>query len=103
QIAQFIAIGTTSSGATVDLTNQTAVVNGATINAAVWGSSSTPIASINPATGIATAQSAGTVAITAQAKNPDGTVVTGTATFTVTSTPEPLVSLTIVPGAETLA
>jgi hypothetical protein len=103
QTAQFIAIGTTSSGATVDLTNQTATVGSATINAAVWGSSSNAIATINPATGIATAHNTGTVAITAQAKNPDGTVVTGTATFTVISTPEPLVSLSIVPATQTLA
>jgi uncharacterized protein YjdB len=103
QTAQFIAIGTTSSGATVNLTNQSATIGATTINPAVWGSSSNPVATINPATGLATAQSAGTVAITAQAKNPDGTVVTGTATFTVTSTPEPLVSLTIIPGAQTLA
>jgi hypothetical protein len=103
QTAQFIAIGTTSSGATVDLTNQTATVGAATINPAIWGSSSGAIATVNPATGLATAQSAGTVAITAQAKNPDGTVVTGTATFTVITTPEPLVSLAIVPATQTLA
>jgi len=101
QTAQYIAIGTTSSGTTVNLTNQSATVGAATINAAVWGSSSTPVATINPATGLATAVSTGTVAITAQAKNPDGTVVTGTATFTVISTPEPLVSLTIVPNTQT--
>jgi uncharacterized protein YjdB len=103
QPAQFIAIGTTSTGATVNLTNQTATVDGNTFSAAVWGSSSTAVATINPATGLASAVSSGTVAITAQAKNPDGTVVTGTAIFTVTTTPEPLVSLTIVPGAQTLA
>jgi uncharacterized protein YjdB len=102
QTVQFIAIGTTTSGATVNLTNQPALVNGATINAAVWGSSSTAVATINPATGLGTAVSTGSVAITAQAKNPDGTVVTGTATFTVTSTPEPLVSLTVVPASQTL-
>jgi len=102
QTAQFIAIGTTASGATVNLTNQSATINGATVSAAVWGSSSSAIATVNPATGLATAVSTGTVAITAQAKNPDGTVVTGTATFTVTSTPEPLVSLTIVPATQTL-
>ena len=102
QTAQFIAIGTTSSGATVDLTNKPATVGTSTINAAVWGSSSIAVAAINPATGLATAVSTGTVAITAQATNPDGTVVTGTATFTVVSTPEPLVSLSIVPGTQTL-
>ena len=79
QTAQFIAIGTTSTGATVNLTNQQAIIGAVTINAAVWGSSSTAVATINPATGLATAVSSGTVAITAQAKNPDGTVVTGMA------------------------
>jgi uncharacterized protein YjdB len=102
QTVQFIALGTTSTGATVNLTNQSALVNGIPINAAVWGSSSAAVATINPATGLGTAVSSGTVAITAQARNPDGTVVTGTATFTVTSTPEPLVSLAIVPASQTL-
>jgi hypothetical protein len=102
QTVNFIAIGTTSSGATVNLTNQTATVGTATINAAVWGSSSNAVATVNPATGIATTVGSGTIAITAQAKNPDGTVVTGIATFTVISTPEPLISLTIVPGTQTL-
>jgi hypothetical protein len=103
QTAQFIAIGTTSSGTTVNLTNQSALVGTATIAAAVWGSSSNAVATVSPATGLATAVSSGTVAITAQAKNPDGTVVTGIATFTVTPTPEPLVSLTIVPGSQSLS
>jgi len=103
QTAQFIAIGTTSTGATVNLTNQTATIGASTIGAAVWGSSSVAVATVNPATGIASAVSTGSVAITAQAKNPDGTVVTGTAAFTVISTPEPLISLTIVPGTQTLA
>ncbi len=102
QTAQFIAIGTTSSGTTVNLTNQSATVGSATILAAVWGSSSNPVATVSPATGLATAVTSGTVAITAQAKNPDGTVVTGIATFTVTTTPEPLVSLAIIPAAQIL-
>jgi uncharacterized protein YjdB len=103
QSAQFIALGTTATGATVNLTNQSATVAGSTINAAVWGSSSIAVATVNPATGLASAVSTGSVAITAQAKNPDGTVVTGTAVFTVISTPEPLISMTIVPATQTLA
>jgi uncharacterized protein YjdB len=103
QTAQFIAIGTTSAGTTVNLTNETATVGTSTINAAVWGSSSTTVATINAATGLAKSVAPGTVAITAQAKNPDGSVVTGTATFTVSATAEPLVSLAIVPGSQTLA
>lgn len=98
QAVQYLAIGTTASGATVNLTGESASVNGAPINPAVWGSSSKAIATIDPATGLATAVSAGTVAITAQATNPDGTVVTGTATFTVNTNPEPLVSLTVIPS-----
>jgi uncharacterized protein YjdB len=101
QTAQFIAIGTTSTGSTVDLTKQPVIINGQTINAATWASSSKAVATID-SMGLATAVSTGVVAITAQAANPDGTVVTGTATFTVSAKPEPLVSLTITPAAQTL-
>ena len=104
QTAGLIAIGTTSSGTTVNLTNQTATVGTATIQAATWSSSVPSVTSINAATGVATAVANGTTAITAIAKNPDGTVVTGVATLTVEipSSPEPLVSLAIVPGSQTL-
>ena len=103
QTAQFIAIATTSGGTTVDLTNQSATVNGTTINAAVWISSNPAVATIDPATGIATAFSAGTTAITAVAKNPDGTVVTAGASFTVTvpTSSEPLLSMSITPSSQT--
>jgi uncharacterized protein YjdB len=102
QTAQFIAIGTTSAGTTVNLTNQTATINGVTIAAASWASSSTAVATINSASGLAKAVGGGVVAITAVAKNPDGTVVTAASTFTVSTKPEPLVSLAIVPGTQTL-
>lgn len=105
QPAQFIAIATTATGTTVNLTNQSAIINGATISAATWSSSNPALATINAATGIATALSAGTTAITAIAKNPDGTVVTASASFTVNtaSAAEPLVSLAIVPGSQSVA
>ena len=103
QTAHFFAIGTTGSGATVNLTNQPATINGATIKAAVWASSNPSVATVDPATGIATALSAGTTAITAMAANPDGTIATATAIYTVTvaGSAEPLASLAIVPAAQT--
>lgn len=104
QTAQFIAIGTTSTGTTVNLTGQSATVGSNTIGAASWISSNPAVATVNPATGVATALSAGTAAITAIAKNPDTSVVTGTASYTVTipSVAEPLVSMAIVPASQTL-
>jgi uncharacterized protein YjdB len=91
---QFIAIGTTSSGATENLTSQVA-----------WSSSSSQIATIGASTGIATAVAQGTVTITAIYSNATaGTAVTGTATFTVTSgASEPITALEIIPGPESLA
>jgi len=92
QTSQFIAIGTTSSGATVDLTGSV-----------TWSSSSAQVATINTG-GLATAVSQGTTTITAIATNPDKTVVTGTATFTVTGgTSEPFTAITISPSTETLS
>jgi hypothetical protein len=105
QTAHFIAIAATGSGNTVNLTNQSATVGSATIAAAVWSSSNPTVATIDPSTGIATALTAGTTAITAEASNPDGTVVLATATFTVTipTVAEPLVSMAILPASQTLA
>jgi len=89
QTSQFIAIGTTSSGATEDLTSQVA-----------WSSSSASIATIS-ASGLATGVGQGTTTITAIATNPGGTVVTGTATLTVVGgTTEQITSLTIYPGSQ---
>jgi flavin reductase (DIM6/NTAB) family NADH-FMN oxidoreductase RutF len=102
QTAQLIAIGTTATGSTINLTNQSAKFDGVTIPAATWASSSAAVASVNPNTGVATSVSSGVVAITAVASNPDGTVVTGVATLTVSAKPEPLVSLAIIPAAQTL-
>jgi len=89
QTSQFIAIGTTSSGATENVTSQV-----------TWSSSSTSIAKIS-ASGLATGVSQGTSTITAIATNPDGTVVTGTATFTVVGgTVEQVTALTVYPGTQ---
>ena len=94
QTAQFIAIGTTGSGTTVDLTKQVA-----------WNSTIASVATINDPLhpGRATAVGSGTTAITAIATNPDGTVVTGSASLTVnisSSNLEPLTSLTIIPASQ---
>ena len=106
QKVNFIAIGTTGTGSTVNLTGQAVTINGKTIGPAVWSSSNPSVATIDPTTGIATSLSAGATAIVAIVTNPsDGTVVTGTAVFTVTvpSTTEPFVSLAIVPASQTLS
>lgn len=94
QTSQFIAIGTTSSGATINLTNQVA-----------WSSSSTQIATIGAATGLATASSRGTSTITAiYANTSGGTSVAGTATFNVTGgTTQQFTAVTILPSAQTLS
>ena len=89
QTSQFLAIGTTSAGATEDLSGQV-----------TWSSSSTQIATITSA-GLATGVSQGTATITAIAANSDGTVVTGTATFTVVGAAnEQVTALTVYPGTQ---
>ena len=105
QTAQFLAIATTGSGTSVNLTNQTAVVNGKTIQPAVWTSSNPSVATVDPKTGVAKSIAAGAAVITAVAYNTDGTVVTGAATYTVTvsSSEEPLTALAIVPGTQSVA
>ncbi|HEX3374929.1 MAG TPA: Ig-like domain-containing protein [Edaphobacter sp.] len=94
QTSQFIAIGTTSSGATVNLTNQVA-----------WSSSSPQIATINATTGLATGVGKGTSTITAIYNNTSGgTVVTGTATFTVSGgTTQQFTALSLIPGTQALS
>lgn len=94
QTSQFIAIGTTSSGATVNLTNQVA-----------WSSSSTAIATIGANSGLATAVGRGTSTITAlYSSTSGGTVVTGTATFTVAGgTTQQFTNVTITPNAQSLS
>jgi hypothetical protein len=93
QTSQFLAIGTTSSGATVNLTSQVA-----------WSSSSAQIATVN-SSGLATALAQGTTTITAlYANSSGGTVVTGTATFTVQGgTTEKFTAVAILPGSQALS
>ena len=92
--SQFIAIGTTGAGATVNLTNQVA-----------WNASSAQIATIGGATGLATAMGQGTATISAlYANSSGGTVVAGTATFTVSGgTTEQYTAVTILPGSQALS
>jgi uncharacterized protein YjdB len=94
QTTQFLAIGTTSSGATVNLTNQVA-----------WTSSSTQMATIGATTGLATAVGKGTTTITAIYNNTaGGTVVTGTATFTVVGgATQQFTALSLIPGTQALS
>jgi hypothetical protein len=105
QKINFLAIATTGSGGSVNLTGQSVTINGVTIGQAVWSSSNPSVASVDPATGIATSVSAGATAITAIVTNTnDGTVVTASAVLTVTvTTAEPYVSLAIVPASQTLS
>ncbi len=92
QTSQFIAIATTSSGATEDVTGLVA-----------WSSSTTQVATISGG-GLATALGQGTTTIAAIAANADGTVVTGTATFTVNGgTSEPLTALSITPSSQSVS
>jgi uncharacterized protein YjdB len=92
--AQFIAIGTSTTGATVDLTNQVA-----------WTSSSVQIATVGGNTGLATAVGQGSDNITALYTNPNGgSTITGTATFTVSAgTTEQFTAVTIIPNSESLS
>jgi uncharacterized protein YjdB len=94
QTSQFLAIGTTGAGATVNLTNQVA-----------WNTSSAQIATIGGATGLATAVGQGTATIIAlYANSVGGSVVAGTATFTVTGgTAEQYTSVSIIPSSALLS
>jgi len=90
--AQFIAIGTTSAGATVNLTN-----------AATWASSSAQIATIGANTGLATAVGQGTATVTATYIS-SGSTLTATATFTVTGgTSEEYTAVTLVPTSQSVS
>jgi uncharacterized protein YjdB len=93
QTSQFLAIGTTSTGATENLTGQV-----------TWSSSSPQIATIGANTGLATAVGQGTTTIAAIYTNTTGgTVVAGTATFTVTGgTAEKYTAVAITPGSQSL-
>jgi hypothetical protein len=94
QTSQFIAIGTTAAGATVDLTTQVS-----------WRSSSVQIGTIGGANGLATAIGQGTTTITAVYTNPGGgSAITGTATFTVVGgTTEQYTAVTIIPNSQSLS
>lgn len=94
QTSQFIAIGTTTAGATVNLTSQVA-----------WSSSSTQIATVNAATGLATAVSQGAVTVTALYTNPGtGNAITGIGTFSVSGgTTQQYTAVTIVPDSQSVS
>ena len=94
QTGQFLAIGTTTSGATVNISNQVA-----------WSSSSTQIATVGAGTGLATAVGQGSTTITAIYTNASGgTVVTGTATFNVSGgTAEKYTAVSITPSGQALS
>jgi uncharacterized protein YjdB len=91
ETSQFIAIGTTAAGATLNLTTQV-----------VWSSSSAQIATINSTTGLATGVGQGTATMTALYTSPGSqTVVSGTATMTVANgTSEQVTALTVYPDAQ---
>ena len=89
QTAQFIAIGTSSSGGTIDLTHQ-----------ATWGSSAVQIATVGANTGLATGVGQGTTTLTAVYTNADKSVATGTATFQVMGASEPVTALTVYPNSQ---
>jgi len=92
QTGQFIAIGTTASGATENLTNSV-----------MWSSSGSSVATIS-GTGLATAVGQGTTTITAILTNADKSVATGTATFTVSGgTSEQFTAVSIIPGSQSLS
>jgi len=102
QTGSFIAIGTTGAGSTVDLTNAPGVT---------WSANSSGVASL-VSNGVFKAVANGATAITVEVPNPgiggnppDGTVVsaTGALTVAITGSPEPLLSMSIVPGSQTVA
>jgi hypothetical protein len=95
QTSQFIAIGTTSSGATEDLTSKVA-----------WSSSDVSVATITTGAGggLASSVGQGSTTITAIETNADSSVATGTAQLTVSGgTSEPVTALTLIPNSESLS
>jgi uncharacterized protein YjdB len=94
QTTQFIAIGTTSSGATQNLTN-----------VVTWSSSTTQIATVGATTGLATGVGQGTATIAALYTNSTGgTAVTGTATFTVVGgKAEQFTAVAITPSSQAMS
>jgi len=104
QTSQFLAIATTGTGTSVNLTDQGATIDNYQIKAALWSSSDSSVVSIDQNTGIAKSVGPGAAVITAIATNPDGSVVTGTSQYTVSlstsSSAEPLTALTVAPASE---
>jgi hypothetical protein len=93
ETTQFLAIGTTSTGATVNLTT----------NQVSWSSSSTQIATIGANTGLATALTQGTVTIIALYTS-GGSTIAGTGTFSVSSgSTEKYTAVTIVPPSQSVS
>ncbi|MGA1982496.1 MAG: Ig-like domain-containing protein [Acidobacteriaceae bacterium] len=95
QTGQFIALGTSgTTGLQTNVTNSSQIT---------WSSSIPTVATVS-ATGLATGVGVGSTTITAQLTNADGTVVSNTASIAVslTSPPEPLLSLTIIPNSITV-
>jgi uncharacterized protein YjdB len=91
--ATFLAVGTTASGATVNVNSQV-----------VWSSSSAQIATIGASNGIAMSVGAGTATITAVYTNADETVATGTASITVTAgANSDFTALTILPASQSVS
>jgi len=100
--SQTVAVGDTATYTVIGTTGAGAQVN---VPGAVWTSSSTQIATINPSTGVATAVGSGTATIEATFTNSDQTVATGTATFTVNATQSPdtdITAITVIPGSQTV-
>ena len=92
QTAQFLAIGTTSTGQTVNLTN-----------AVAWSTSSQQIATIGGTTGLATAVGQGSTTVTALYVS-GGSTLTATATFSVLGgTTEEYTAVSIVPGSQSVS
>jgi uncharacterized protein YjdB len=94
QTGQYIALGTFSNGVTENITGMSQLT---------WLSSVPSVATIT-AGGLVSGVSSGTSTITALWTNSNASVVTGTATVTVllTTAPEPLLSLTIIPSSLTV-
>lgn len=95
QTGQLIVLGTTGAGVVEDVTDSKQIA---------WSSSVESIATVS-STGLVTGVGAGTSTITAELLNTtNNSVVTATATVSVslTSPPEPILSLEIIPGGITV-
>ncbi len=100
QTGQFIALATSgTTGLDVDVTNSPQTT---------WSSSISSIATVTSGlttgNGVVTGAGQGSTTITAEVKNPNGSIVSanGSVTATLTAPPEPLLSLTIIPSTITV-